>query len=362
MELLYNMKKTIILLVIIFTLVGCRPSLPTLQTPTNLRIEAGQLQFDAVPHATLYIIEINGITYETSNTYYDLVLDEVYQIRVKATASTYQDSPYSELFTFDLTITPEVPTNLRFTESGVTWDLMTDATNYILTINTLDIHTTTNTINLEFYFTNQMTITVEAVYPYGRSGKSAPIFYDNGLPYLYSFTFNYSKQSTSDLNLFVLTQREIFNPSLRLKDAQGNILSELEFTTNYLLKSSYLSTLELGTHKFYLPTSFGDYEFNINITNTDRPYMISGSEIYDTGHNAANFYFELFGGTITALSGNQIQPSDYFINPYRLQIQASYISSMFENPERQTLILSYTLEKGNQIVIGYIFIKRLILE
>jgi hypothetical protein len=356
------MKKVFSILLILITLVGCRPSLPTLETPSNIRLEAGQLKFDAVTHATLYIIEINGITHETSNTYYDLAPGEIYQIRVKATASTHQDSPYSEIFTFDLTITPEVPTNLRITDSSVTWDAMQGAINYILTINNLDIHTTTNSISLEPYFTNQMTITVEGIYPHGRSEKSAPILYNNGLPYLYSFTLNYSKQSTIDLDLHILTQRDIFNPSHPLKDAQGNTLSETNFASNKLLKSSYLSTLNVGAHKFYLSTSFGDYEFIINITNTDRPYMISGSEIYNTGSHPANFYFELFGGTITALSGNQIQTSDYLINPSHIQIQASYISSMFENPERQTLILSYTLEKGNQIVIGYIFIKRLILE
>ncbi len=350
------------MLLILFTLVGCKPSLPTLETPSNIRLEEAQLKFDAVTHATLYIIEINGITHETSNTYYDLTPGEIHQIRVKATAPTHQDSPYSEISTFDLTITPEVPTNLKFEESTVTWDHMQGATHYILTINNLDIHTTTNSVSLEPYFTNQMTITVEGIYPHGRSEKSAPILYNNGHSYLYSFTLNYSKQSTIDLDLQVLTQRDIFNPSHPLKDAQGNTLSESNFASNKLLKSSYLSTLDLGEHKFYLSTSFGDYEFIINITNTDRPYMISGSEIYNTGSQPANFYFELFGGTITHLSGNQIQASDYFKNPSHIQIQASYIASMFENPERQTLILSYTLEKGNQIVIGYIFIKRLTIE
>ena len=69
--------------------------------------------------------------------------------------------------------------------------------------------------------------------------------------------------------------------------------------------------------------------------------------------------FELFGGSILNLSGNDISIADYTIIDEELVIKRAYIKQYFiSNPEETTLSIKYNLQLGNSYVFGYLFIER----
>ncbi len=123
------------------------------------------------------------------------------------------------------------------------------------------------------------------------------------------------------------------------------------------IKSTYLSSLEPGLYDFTFNLSNDSFIATINILDTEKPYMISYNESILDPNNNLVFVYDLFGGTIEELSGNEMTESDFEINGNTLTVFKDYVNSQFAE-SRETLILGYTLHAGNDVVIGYIFINR----
>jgi len=172
--------------------------------------------------------------------------------------------------------------------------------------------------------------------------------------------FVYSVLSTFDLKIQDLPNElkvtEVKKGSEMLTSAifihEGNQL---------FLKSSYLKGLSLGEHVLSFETDQGIFTITLTLVNTDRPYMISTSTVFTDFSSDLTFEFELFGGSIQSVSGNEIQSSHYRIKNQQLTIKSQFIEQSFnQDPSRETLIIGYTLQSGNNIVVGYLFIKKAI--
>src|SRR5690554_4229722 len=95
------MKKTILLILLSFILVGCSNTNIDikLEIPTNIRNEENMILFDQVENAVFYELEINDKTYITNDLFYVLEDYGTYVVRIR---SGYKNnySEYSESITF----------------------------------------------------------------------------------------------------------------------------------------------------------------------------------------------------------------------------------------------------------------------
>lgn len=353
------MKKLLILLLILFVFSGCSFVEERLDTPTNLRYEGFNLYFDPVDNADSYIIDFGDYTEQTDKPYLELYEFGDYEVKVKAEAAGYQDSYYSEKLSFSVVADFPVPTNLNYVDGILFWDSVPNAIHYAIYVGT-NLYTTTDTNkSLSLTSSYRTEIKVRAIFRLGASEFTPSIYASYSMTVLSSTTKNYSKQSAFNLEL------KTFENNAEVLSVT-NIMEEPVALSNFLVvdhtiffKSEYLSTLMVGNHIFILETNFGNHEFKINITNTNRPYMITSSEIFANFIEDVVVTYELFGGEVLSLSGNEITESDYSISGNTVTIDKDYIKDQFVKlPSRTTLILGYTLESGDNVVIGYIFIKK----
>ena len=275
-----NMKKLIIVLLMTIFLVACqKEETPQLDTPVNLRIYEDLVSFDSVLNATSYVIEINGEEIEITDTFYPLVGYGTFNVRVKAKADGYLDSPYTRISSF-------------------VWldDYQDVMLNY-------SIHRTTDLLIYDF---DEPTYVVSLI----------------------------SRDISIDQEDYDLDDDMLY------------------------FKSSYLQSLPLGNYTFEIYVSKGKFNITINIIDTELPYITTHNTVtFDDAD--LTFMFELFGGSILNLSGNDISIADYTIIDEELVIKRAYIKQYFiSNPEETTLSIKYNLQLGNSYVFGYLFIER----
>lgn len=274
------MKKLIFVILVISFLFSCqKEETPQLDTPVNLRIYEDLVSFDSVLNATSYVIEINGEEIEITDTYYPLVGYGAFNVRVKAKADGYLDSPYTRISSFVWLDTYQ--------------DVML---NY-------SIHRTTDLIIYDF---DEPTYVVSLI----------------------------SRDISIDQEDYDLDDDMLY------------------------FKSSYLQSLPLGNYTFEIYVSKGKFNITINIIDTELPYITTHNTVtFDDAD--LTFMFELFGGSILNLSGNDISIADYTIIDEELVIKRAYIKQYFiSNPEETTLSIKYNLQLGNSYVFGYLFIER----
>jgi len=274
------MKKLIIVLLMTIFLVACqKEETPQLDTPVNLRIYEDLVSFDSVLNATSYVIEINGEEIEITDTFYPLVGYGTFNVRVKAKADGYLDSPYTRISSF-------------------VWldDYQDVMLNY-------SIHRTTDLLIYDF---DEPTYVVSLI----------------------------SRDISIDQEDYDLDDDMLY------------------------FKSSYLQSLPLGNYTFEIYVSKGKFNITINIIDTELPYITTHNTVtFDDAD--LTFMFELFGGSILNLSGNDISIADYTIIDEELVIKRAYIKQYFiSNPEETTLSIKYNLQLGNSYVFGYLFIER----
>lgn len=275
-----NMKKIMIVLLMTIFLVACqKEETPQLDAPVNLRIYEDLVSFDSVFNATSYVIEINGEEIEITDTFYPLVGYGMFNVRVKAKADGYLDSPYTRISSF-------------------VWldDYQDVSLNY-------SIHRSTDLFIYDF---DEMTYVISLI----------------------------SRDISIDQQDYYLDDDKLY------------------FT------SDYLQSLSLGSYTYEIYVSKGKFNITITIIDTDLPYITSHNTVTYNNQDLT-FLFELFGGSITSLSGNDISIADYTIIGEELVIKRAYINQYFiSNPEETSLSIKYNLQLGNSFVFGYLFIEK----
>jgi hypothetical protein len=247
------------------------------------------------------------------------------------------------------------PQNLRY-EDKILFDAVDDATAYVIDLNDEKI-----TITETFY---EVTIPGSYIVRVKAQGEGyQDSLYTEEITFTVSypfsdFAFNYSIRSIVDVPVgSVAEANEIAQVSY-----SGSPISTTAYTFEnriLTLKSTYLTTLTVGEQILTVTTNIGSFQININIFDTSKPYMMSKSEVFTDFSTDVTVIYDLFGGSISGLSGNNITASDYTITNNTVTISKTFIENAFTSePTRETLVIGYTLESGNNVVIGYIFIKK----
>lgn len=249
----------------------------------------------------------------------------------------------------------DTPVNLRIYEDLVSFDSVFNATSYVIEINGEEIEITDTFYPLVGYGTFNV-----------RVKAKADGYLDSTYTRISSFVWlddyqdvslNYSIHRTTDLLTYDFDEMT-YVISLISRDISIDQEDYYLDDDKLYFTSDYLQSLSLGSYTYEIYVSKGKFNITITIIDTELPYMTSHNTVtYDD--QDMTFIFELFGGSITSLSGNDISIADYTIIGEELVIKRAYINQYFiSNPEETSLSIKYNLQLGNSYVFGYLFIER----
>jgi len=149
-------------------------NLPDLKvdTPTNIKTENKIITWDVVENASSYKLSINDVEYSVLVNQYeilDFLINYNYAISIKAIGSdNYNDSDWSEVVNYKIeNVVLTSPSNLKFSNGVVIWDIVANAKEYILEItidtNTFSYYTSTNMYVLSDIDNNSFKLRVKAI-------------------------------------------------------------------------------------------------------------------------------------------------------------------------------------------------------
>lgn len=245
------MRKLIIVVILLFTLVGCKPSDATirLDTPQNLIHEDSTISFDAVEYATSYVLEVNDEEIILTTTSYTFQTSGAYSIRVKARAEGYLDSFYTDQYSFTIFVNVS---DVRFNYSiQSSFDLLAYTFEEDVVITSIQLNET-NLSSSNYMYTNQQLMipssyltaldpdlyTFEVNLGLGESFDLVINVMDTNLPYIVSYnTLTYNEGE--DINIWY----ELFGGTIQgLSSGYAIDASDYSIDDNILtIKSSYVS-------------------------------------------------------------------------------------------------------------------------
>jgi len=170
---------------------------------------------------------------------------------------------------------------------------------------------------------------------------------------VWTYTFN-----VNSTDYFAVYGHEI--PELYYIEEEGNRISTDNYHFDYellLMENAFMKEYSEGVI-FKLYTEQGIIDLEVNYVTGTTPYIRSNNTTEFTNQDLL-FVFELCGGTFAELSGSDITSQDYELYGNILIIDAAFIQDLFDtNPDRESVILSYQLRNGENIVVGYLFINK----
>lgn len=248
------------------------------------------------------------------------------------------------------------PTNLTRLNNVISFDEVFNATSYILWINGEEFEITTTTYTVGPFGDYVVKVKAKAE-GYPESTYSDELVFTLPMSF-HDVRFNYSIHSNFDLLIYTF-EHEVTTYSI------SGVLPTLEASDFYTIdqklyiKSSYLKDLIPQSYELTVSQgTMGSFTLNLSIVETELPYIVSYNTMqYD--EEDVSFIYELFGGVIVSLSGNNITADDYIIDSNMVTIKSSFIDSYFSsNPDQISLSLKYDLNVGDSYVFGYIFIQK----
>lgn len=248
------------------------------------------------------------------------------------------------------TIVP-TPTNLAYEAYVVSWDKIAEAS-YEVVINQKVYEIEDNTFDVSFLETGSHQIKLRAVIEQKRS--------------LYSeLMINIERPKPTNLI--------INNNTLSFNTSDYSIGTELyiDGTLIQTIETSDFDLLGIGLeiNKTYQVNLISLYlnDFKSNLSDTinyyyyesGHPYLISPASINYQDESLV-FKFHLGEATfvnIIAGHNDNMDTNDYNMTDDTLTIKESFVSRLLDdNPDRQTIILTYQLKFGTKFIIGYLFI------
>lgn len=331
-----------------------------LAIPSGIVLEDGSLIWDAVEGATAYVLELDGTEYNLEVPSYDLssLLDGTHTARVLSQDGVRRSS-FSDLVTFLLIQHPGVPYGLKEEAGFLIWDPVDNATGYRVVYGETSADVEGTSFALSALPANSLfSFTVSALFGDDTvSDPSLPFLYDTCATELDEIGMRFLKSAPQDLILDFSLETWTF---LGIKTAEGTLLDPSLYTLDAGILTFAQETLldfPYGIQDYRILTDAGFVAFSMEIADDRQPYMVSSGQVTFTGEDIL-LEFEIYDGTIDALSGNGITEQDYLIQGNTVRISAAYVAGKFaENPERVTLILGYTLSANQYVSIGYVFIR-----
>lgn len=175
---------------VLFTMTACNSiiSLTDLTAPTGLTVTDGVLHWNSVNAANAYVVNCDGVDVGTvtdvgypltgltsGNTY-------VYKVKAKNTLGTYNDSPYSDPYTYEYVanaptdgdpvppgpskpdLSPlSAPANIVINDGKISWDSVDNAESYIVSINGAEYTAAKNELTVSSLRDGVYNIKVKAV-------------------------------------------------------------------------------------------------------------------------------------------------------------------------------------------------------
>ncbi|MFA5005882.1 MAG: GLUG motif-containing protein [Candidatus Izemoplasmatales bacterium] len=135
-----------------------------LAAPADLAQDGGSVRWDAVPHATGYVVLIDGVEYPTLETAYEIPAGTAADVQVLAVGRSdgwIVSSPYSEILRIRTTL--PVPGNIRLSGGAIVWDEVEDAVSYVIMVGDDEYAATTASIDLRYGYAGSHTVRVMAV-------------------------------------------------------------------------------------------------------------------------------------------------------------------------------------------------------
>lgn len=320
------MKKIIIFIFFIVICTACtKPSLEELPTPENLRIENNKLYWDKVKNASIYIIDINGEKFTTSETQYDLrhLLIGYYNIKVKARKDGYIDSDYTETITYSVNDSPKF---LTINNDQLTWMSVKNAKKYRLYINEEIYEVKLNSFDLsKLKINNVYEIRVTTLFEEHESELSQPIY----------FAY-YQKPENLEIIDKVLTWDESVSCDKYTIYINGDTIEVLEnnYDLSHLPENMYF-TIKIKAH-------YGDYQSNFSRVIEYNTYHEQFAAVFDKDINNDDLVISLnVESEILQLideNGNQVNDGAYLITDDTLVIKYSYLNELTYGNHFYTLI------------------------
>lgn len=160
--------KVFLLFLVLFSLVGCGERL---ETPANVKIVDDVLSWNQVQKATGYVVKVDENEHSTSTTSFNLLnltlAEGTYQVSVKAVGNEeVKDSRYSNTLIYVVGHkTLSAPTNLAITDGVLTWNQVSGAIQYKVTVNGSEVFTEELIVDVADYVIaiGQYPVTVVAI-------------------------------------------------------------------------------------------------------------------------------------------------------------------------------------------------------
>ncbi len=261
--------KFFLLLTALFVLVGCTK---TLDTPTNVRISDDVVHWDQVKEATGYVVKVGVNEHSTATNSFDLktlTLDTgTYQISVKATGKDKKDSKFSGPVSYVVDATTnklETPANLVITDGVLTWNQVTGANAYLVSVNGVQVRTQQPSIDVADFVIKigNYPVTVIAV-GNGTVENSEPA----------QVTLNFNQ------NLLTLKTNELINIMLEpygwvigMKASDFDLSDEYEYYLEVVARNQELVE-EFIKEEIVLNTFKKAQEIIVEIQESDEPYEL----------------------------------------------------------------------------------------
>ncbi len=176
---------------------------------------------------------------------------------------------------------------------------------------------------------------------------------------LITVSATYDMNDTGDFTVTLATAEiPVYLVSIDGTDLSLDDFSESEGILT--ITKDFLEDFESDSYSIYAYSDEYNYKVTLTLSDSREPEITSDASVtYHTDKDVEITFDYHDSGYFHALSGNDITSSDYTVSDNTVTIDYDYIYGMFDdNPDRETLILSYTLYYSEGAVIGYIYIHK----
>lgn len=340
-------KQHLLVLLLIIFLSACKNSESLdINPPRFLRVVQQQITWESIDSADYYVLNINGIDQVVDENIYELSNLEIgiHLFKIKVVIDN-KESTYSNEIEVKWIYSAPI-SNIRIDGNTVVWDQITGDDNYHVEISgketQIEFDSTTSLIDFSEYEDEIYNIKVNL--NFGDDFISENEFIVDLNPYTYF----------DEMQDFIVS--DVQSPSsvyFNGDELSNNLyMYELGFLT---ITKEFLLEQSLGKHQIKIDGEI-PYYFTINIIKVNKPHIVSSAEIDYNGEDIV-VLFEVYEGQISSINGYQINNSDYSIQDNQLTIFHEYIDLLKGNePNRTTLVITYTLINGPYTVYGAIII------
>lgn len=259
------------------------------------------------------------------------------------------------------------PTDIVIEITKITWSEVDEATSYTVYISDTTINETGDNEQIHQNITSReistenlpknrfYKVTIEAVFSDGTKSTQTIVHLNNFENTNIRLQATYNPNSSNDLIVLADNFDTVYGVYDTLTDTEQYTFNP---TTQVLKIYNLFLQQQATSHDLEIYTEIGMITLDINYITNTIPKMISDNNITNSTKDI-NLIFDLCGGELIELDGYLLTTDDYTMVGDLLTINSDYANTIFTNePNLNQIILSYQLQAGDEIVIGYINVTR----